>query len=542
MKLFREQETFRIVVIAVMMASLASAAGEAASRLVAGFDPVPMVVLAFLVCLEGIATDRLARQLPDADARIRLRVVEWVVILFLLRLVLSLSQGLEGLALAVSHWLARPQNLFDNGLLAGGILLFLIWFLGLKMAQSLEALGPEADSPPPKDSAAYYAWLTRPRADSRGEGWERLVQLFLVGGMLLLLFSALARVDLGSVLTLSNPAIAGIVGNALLYFGLGFLLLAQGHYAALRARWEQGRVPVAPTLTGRWVALGLTFVAVLAVLVLLLPVRPSLALFGAVFDAVWVAFSYVTGAVLIVFGLLAYLLALLGSLLGVRGAEGGAAPEFRLDQVVSEPAPQGVSWWQAVQGLVLWALIVGVLVYALSRFVRERRELLAGLAARGGPLRWLAGVLSALWRWLGGVREEVGVRWRALVSRPSEAGGRGGRGRRLAWFRPHNVRERVRLLYLVALQHTAQRGWPRAAQDTPYEYLRRLTPQLPEAEGDLETLTQAFVEARYSQREFAAEEVGPLRSALQRLHRACRRIVDSARMPGSAERTERQGQ
>lgn len=538
MKLFRRQEAFRILVIAAMMASLASAAGEVASRLLPGFDPTLLVVLSFLVCLEGIATDRLARQLPEASARLRLRLVEWVVIVLLLRLVLSLSHGPDALALAVARWLEQPQSLLDAGLVTAGILLFAVWGLGLRMSQSLEALGPEADAPPPKDSAAYYAWLTRPRADQRAEGWQNLVQLFLGGGVLLLFCSGMARLDVGAALSLRNPAIAGIVGNALLYFVLGFTVLAQGHYAMLRSRWERHEVEVSQRLPRRWAVLALGFTASVAMLALLLPARPSLALFGAVFDALWTAFYYLAGAVLTVYALLAYLLALLTRLLGREPARQAAGPRFDLPPARPQPVAQRVAWWEAIQGFVLWAIILAALVYAVLRFVRERSGLWKELASRRGPVGWIVGLLAALWRWLARTGGQVGARWRALLSRSGAAGAMGEGRSRLGWFRPHTAREQVRLLYLVALEQMARYGWTRGSPDTPYEYAQRVAPRVPEGKGELDALTQAFVAARYSRRQFAPAEVGPLRVALRRLRQACRRIVSRGPSPAAARDVE----
>jgi hypothetical protein len=534
MRLFRAQEVFRILVIAAMMAALASAAGELVSHLITGFDPGPLVALSLLVCLEGVATDRLARQIPEPNLRLRLHLVEWVVILLLLRLTLSLSLGLDELALAVPRWLVKPQSLLDGGLMAGAMLLFLIWMLGVRMSRAVEALGPEAEVPPPRESAAYYAWLTRPRTGSRAEGWQELTQLFLVGGAVLLICSGLARLDVRSALSLQHPAIAGIVGNALLYFVLGFTLLAQGHYAMLRAGWERNGVEVSHPLARRWILLGLGFAVGVALLVLLLPVRPSLALFGAVFDALWMLFYHAASIVFTALAIVAYLLGLLSSLFGLRAAPSRSAPVSVLSPPQPPPQVGRVAWWEAIQGFVLWAVIVAVLAYALTRFVRERRALWLELAGRGGPLGWLVGVLATLWRWLGRTGGAVRVRLQALVSRSPRVADRLPGRRRPAWPRPRTLAEQVRLLYLVALQQAARQGWPRQVSDTPYEYARRLAPHVTEGEEDVQALTEAFVGARYSRHEFQPAEVSRLRRIVRRL----RRLIAARGTPGQQARPD----
>lgn len=545
MKLFQGQETFRILVIAAMMASVTSAAGELAQRLAPSFDPTLLVLLSFLVVLEGIATDRLARRLPEAAARQRFHFAEWAVILVLLRLALSLSQGFGAFALAAALWLERPQSLVDTGLVLAAILLFAVWLLGTQMAHALEALDPEADEPPPKDSAAYYSWLTRPRGAQQGEGWESLVRLFLTGGVLLILCSGLARLDITAALSLRHPAIAGIVANALLYFVLGFTLLGQGHYSLLRTRWERQRVTVAQPLAKRWAILALTFAVGLALAALLLPVRPSLSLFGAAFDFLLQVLYVVTALLFGILGILGYLLSLLARLLGMSmRPQGGSMPIFPTPVPKLEPAVRAVPWWEAFQGLILWVIILAVLTYALIRFVRERRGLWQSLIPREGPLAWIVGLLGALWRWLAKAGLQVGERFRTLVARRPVASGLSAGRRRLAWLRPRTAQEQVRLLYLLALQQTARLGWMRRPVDTPYEYAQRLEHPLPEAQEDLRALTQAFVEARYSLRDFAVAEVGPLRTAYRRLRQLCRQIaarrlqVGEGKLQGSGQPTE----
>ncbi|MDI7275954.1 MAG: hypothetical protein QME94_08235, partial [Anaerolineae bacterium] len=403
MRLFRVGEAFRILLIATMMACLASAVLELVARVLPGFDPTPLLLLAPIVCLEGIATDRLARQLPDASLRLRLRLVEWVIILVLLRLALTLTQGLDALGSAAARWLAHPSSLLDAGLFAAAALLFAVWWLGMAMSRALEALGPEADEPPPKDSAAYYAWMTRPQVAQRGEGWQRLVQLLLAGGMLVLVASGLARLDVQAALSLRNPAIAGIVGNVLVFFVLGFVLLAQGHYAALRARWEREGVPVAVPLPRRWAFLAIGFSVTVALLALLLPTRPSLELFAAVFDLLWTALYYLSSVVLVVMALVGYLFSLLGRLLGIPPATStGRRLVVRFLPPEPQRAAQRLRWWEALQGFLLWALILAVVIYALVRFVREREHLWRELGARRGPLAWLIRLLGTVWRWLAG--------------------------------------------------------------------------------------------------------------------------------------------
>jgi hypothetical protein len=81
----------------------------------------------------------------------------------------------------------------------------------------------------------------------------------------------------------------------------------------------------------------------------------------------------------------------------------------------------------------------------------------------------------------------------------------------------------VRQLYLRLLQHAANAGHPRSLVQTPYEYAVRLRPHVSDEQEALVGLTRAFVEARYSKRDFQHQEMGSLRGLLSRLRSALRR-------------------
>ena len=57
-------------------------------------------------------------------------------------------------------------------------------------------------------------------------------------------------------------------------------------------------------------------------------------------------------------------------------------------------------------------------------------------------------------------------------------------------------RERTAYLYLRAIQRVAERGPERPAHRTPLEFANDLEVSRPDAEPDVQVLTEAFVDAR----------------------------------------------
>jgi hypothetical protein len=95
-----------------------------------------------------------------------------------------------------------------------------------------------------------------------------------------------------------------------------------------------------------------------------------------------------------------------------------------------------------------------------------------------------------------------------------------------SWWQRWQARtpqERVRRFYLALLDRAAQAGLARHPDQTPYEYASRLKPHLSEEEDALSTLTQAFVEARYSRRTFEPKEVSLIQRLWQRLREKLRK-------------------
>ena len=83
------------------------------------------------------------------------------------------------------------------------------------------------------------------------------------------------------------------------------------------------------------------------------------------------------------------------------------------------------------------------------------------------------------------------------------------------------------------MRRASRLGLPRRQTQTPYEYASSLGPHLPDAQGELASLTDAFVEARYSLHAIGKEREKQVRAdwhlvrtALRSLERR-RRDVDS---------------
>lgn len=119
---------------------------------------------------------------------------------------------------------------------------------------------------------------------------------------------------------------------------------------------------------------------------------------------------------------------------------------------------------------------------------------------------------------------EMGVADNALASPPDAAGAAGKPGqsfwRRLNRWRRWHAAATVRQLYRTMEVEAADRGFPRASAQTPYEYLPTLAEAWPNDREDAALITNAYVRARYGEIPESTQEIEALRDAWRRLAQA----------------------
>ena len=89
----------------------------------------------------------------------------------------------------------------------------------------------------------------------------------------------------------------------------------------------------------------------------------------------------------------------------------------------------------------------------------------------------------------------------------------------------------MRYFYLSILHQSRRQGFGRPATMTPHEYRAVLEREMPEAADQIDELTEAFVEARYSEHNIDQERAGIVRAVWGRVKRA----VVARRRRGAAE-------
>lgn len=517
------EEVVRPLAIAAMLTCVAIALAQLMDSLKVVWPGRAMAWLVFIVSLESIHAQRLlTRMSVENRDRFRFRFVEWVVIILLVRFGVYLEYGPERLSSDFSAWAANMGSFFSMGFVINCIIIAAFWGVALALTTTLQELeATPLEKMPPVTDPDHYLRSTMPhhgRVD-RQSRLNRITSIFFVGGVLILLLAGGSRVDVQELVALSHSASSGIILNVLVYFILGFLLISQARYTILKANWDLQDIPILGDMGRRWLLLLIGFLALVGLVSALLPVNYSVSMLDSIGLVVrWILYIIVQVAFFLLF-LVSYLIGLILNLfMGAPkpDATGMASPMSQPPLPVTE-AGGPASWWLLLRSLLFWSVLAGIVGYSLYHFAAYRLGLFQNLRVRRF-LAWLRifweGFRDSSRRTMQRMRERIAARLAAQRARME----------RQRWryvnVRSLSPRDRVRYFYLSILYRSAQEGLPRPKWATPLEYEQLLLRELPDVANQVDDLTQAFLEARYSEHDLDDDRVGAVQSVWRSVRRA----------------------
>jgi len=92
----------------------------------------------------------------------------------------------------------------------------------------------------------------------------------------------------------------------------------------------------------------------------------------------------------------------------------------------------------------------------------------------------------------------------------------------LVRLRGLDPRRQIYFFYLAMIRRGGEQGVPRKPSQTPAEYAAALENALPSTEKDVDSITESFVEARYSRREVDGRDADMAKAAWGRIRAALR--------------------
>jgi len=517
------------LIVSCMVACGMVTIAQLGSLLLPGWRGGYLVVVGFFISLEVFFTERFRKRLVVFDSEwFIFYLSEWLVYFILLKAILLFRGGLDRLLVETTAWRVDFFGSFFNGeLLFSLVVIFAAWLVSLSFAAPLETLRLDLGYLQIEEDAGL--------ASERAQARQQLVDLVLLTGMVLVVLTSLMRSDRVAGWVQIPVLRAGVV-NVMIYFMLGLVLLSLTQFIVLQVRWSLSRISVGKQIAHRWALFSLLFLALVAGISLWLPTGYTISLLTLL--------NWLVGGVAAALALISWLvtaafmaiIALLGTLMGRPQEEGSLPPAPLPTQLPQVEAIEINSLPAVIRSILFWAILVGVASYLLYYFIKIRRQDISQ-AMRLPLVAWLANIARWVRDWLSSFGRQArgalqaGVQRLRRTAQPAEQ----PPAWRYASLRRLTPRQRVVFYYLALVRRGAESGLPRQPAQTPYEYAEQVraamaSGRLPagtrpaEQElGDLENITDGFLEARYSLHEVTDQQAGGVKESWQRLKRLFRR-------------------
>jgi hypothetical protein len=198
-------------------------------------------------------------------------------------------------------------------------------------------------------------------------------------------------------------------------------------------------------------------------------------------------------------------------------------PPDLLQNLQASSGAEGASWFEVVRSLIFWLVFFGIVGYAFLQFARQNSDLWEKIQNLPGWEK-LSGFWELVRRWFGGVNEGL--------SRAIEGGLERWRERRLQrelrtiWrfvrLNQLPAREKVLFFYLAMIRRSRESGIGRRQAQTPLEFAGVLKDQVGDTDGDVDSITRAFMNARYSVHEVSEAEAADAQTAWDRIRSVLR--------------------
>ncbi len=523
------ERIFRLIsygLVALMLACAALTVVSVTGYLFTGWTPNSLPVLCFLVALERLYTYGRFKKLTFMNLDwIKAFGAQWILIAVVVKVTVGLSHGFGAFLSEIPHWSSSFLTTFLSfDFLYILTIVLVAWFLSGDFAALIDEMG-----------IAHVSVLQNASPESlpasTPSARQRLLGLTLGVGIALLLLTTLTRMDLQTGFTLNKqpfyrqlPALASGGASTLLYFILGLGLISQTRFMELHTRWSLQRIPVSQEMAKRWDFYSVAFLAIVILLVSLLPTHYSLGLVSLLGGLL----ILISRVILFLFEIILFLLLFLISLPSLLTGK-GTLPVLPTAQPTPSPLPQDAlnhaapttTLMELAHSVFFWAVFLGVLAFALIQFLRTHEEVREKLRTLRG---WI--LLAQVWQWLtrrfGNVTQEISRAVERGMVRLRTRGGTQGNALPSGFInlRGLDARRQVYFFYLTLVRRSEEGGFPRRRSQTPYEYAASLERKLPEVDKEIDALTAAFVEARYSQRPVASDEARRVKAAWGRIRKA----------------------
>jgi hypothetical protein len=494
--------------------------------------------LAFFAALEGAYTTAWLND-PDSRAidRTTYRVAEILVLIFIARVFsfIIFSDGLPSRE-DIQTYLSSPVSF---ALVGNFFTTLTIMMAGWWLSTTISRIFSQLDV-----SEAEIRFFTLPESQQKLQADERPIQIprsdlqnsyltiFLSVGMLLVVMAAISTYEVREFTYVSNPfeftrlgLRPGMLTALLLYFLTGLWLLSHARLLRMNARWLMDGVAKEPKLERAWQRSSLVLLLTISFAASFLPIGSTLGI-SRIIGLLLQVLSLIVSAF---YGLIGLIFASFLMLLTRNAEPGEQQPLQPLPTQVpppSEPLPPPNPLFGQIASSIFWAILIAVIIASAVFILRERGYKLQTDRIQGiyaALVAWITDIWKSLRRRMRVTSRKLS-RLLTIDATPSIDQSAASAKARNRFVRINSLppRDQIRYFYLSTIKRAKESGVRRHVNQTPLEFSRDLVESWPEAEGDLDSLTNAFLEARYNSRPIEKAEVNPIKEGWKRLRNRLR--------------------
>lgn len=431
--------------------------------------------------------------------------------------------------------LRLPQLIFfERKFIYAGILSLIAWERAISLGLTFSKLAID------QAEVYYYSQPSKRRDVSdkpvRTNRGEIVLSFFRqwVGGALVLAFvTSMSNFDVVDVYRGSSLALArqGLPPELLLfllvYFIGGFSLLSQAQLSAMNARWLINGVTRTGHVEKSWHRYTIWLLGGIALVAAFLPIGSTFAISSIINGFL----QGITAVAAFVLSLFSALMALFLSLFVGEPMPETTEPLVQptllpMPTPTATPIPSAIPPSPIDAGLItsslFWAVAIVMSVVAISFFMRERGVQVNTAVLQNFWQRLLAW-LQITWKEAGHQVQDWQQAVRARLQREPKENDENKPPWRFIRLNALSPREQIRYFYLSTVKRASDKGVARQQAETPLEFAEDLKTEWPEAEDDVDALTEAFLEARYGRSPIEAEDVNPVKKRWRQVKSSLRR-------------------
>jgi hypothetical protein len=180
--------------------------------------------------------------------------------------------------------------------------------------------------------------------------------------------------------------------------------------------------------------------------------------------------------------------------------------------------------WELIKSILFWIFFLGVVIFAFLYYFRHNSNLQVKVNHLNLVI-WVKNIYRMIRKWLSGARNVVLTTIIHPIGRILSRYSAGSilRPRQFLNFKLLDPRRQLIFFYLQLLEEAGKRGTKRKDFQTPNQFARIISQSYHETDDDINTMTELFIEARYTRHEITQKHTSKAQALWRKVIKAIKR-------------------